>query len=186
MKYRWMLVFAIVASLVAAALALLPQVVVLKAGDDSIPFTLPDLNDQPQQLPKGRVVLLNFWASWCSPCREEIPSMGKLYQHFGDQGLSVVGVSVDHRRDILESFVREHKIAFQVLQDPDRVVSYGYGVHMYPESFLIDRNGVIREHYIGAVDWMSPPVLDAVEQLIREPGAGGKGVVIDGDGAGNS
>ena len=95
--------------------------------------------------------------------------MAQLHQRLAERGLKIVAVSIDRDAGELASFVREHQIPFLVLHDPDSQVSQQYGVFKYPETFLIDRRGVIRYHLIGAVDWMSKEVLNVVESLLAEP-----------------
>jgi len=137
-------------------------------GRPALPFTLPDLGGEMQSLPTDGVVLLNFWATWCPPCRREMPSMATLYNTLKDKGLKVVAVSVDRDANSLAGFVREYQLPFQVLNDKDSAVSRQYGVFRYPETFLIDRRGVIRRHLIGAVEWMSDPVVREIEAMLAE------------------
>jgi len=141
----------------------------VKEGDPSVDFSLPDLNGAMQGLPKGDVVLLNFWATWCPPCRKEMPSMVALHKKLAGRGLKLVAVSVDKNRSDLANFVREFQIPFQVLHDADSTVSRSYGVFRYPETFLIDRSGKIRHHLLGGIEWMSKPILDVVEGMLNEP-----------------
>ncbi len=137
-------------------------------GRPALPFTLPDLSGEMQSLPTDGVVLLNFWATWCPPCRREMPSMATLYNTLKDKGLKVVAISVDRDANSLAGFVREYQLPFQVLNDKDSAVSRQYGVFRYPETFLIDRRGVIRRHLIGAVEWMSDPVVREIEAMLAE------------------
>jgi len=169
MLKRWLLALSIVAAAVAALWFALPEAPAsISKGDVAKPFTLPDLHGATAGLPSGHVVLLNFWATWCPPCRQEIPSMASLNMKYADRGLKVVAVSVDKNSDDLAGFVHEYQLPFQVLQDADSNVAHQYGVYRFPESFLIDRNGKVRYHLIGAVDWMSPPVLQRIEGMLNE------------------
>jgi len=138
-------------------------------GKPALPFVLPDLAGTAQSLPKDDVVLLNFWATWCPPCRREMPSMVSLYNKLKDKGLRVVAVSVDRDAGSLTGFVHEYQLPFQVLHDKDSKISHLYDVFRYPESFIIDRNGVIRHHLVGAVEWMSQPVMADIEAMLAEP-----------------
>ncbi len=166
------IVAGLLAALAGAFWLSLPEVnPPVREGTQAIDFQLPDLQGKMHSLPKGDVVLLNFWATWCPPCREEMPSMARLHERFADKGLRVVAVSIDQNDDDLAGFVREHQLPFEVLHDPEARVSRRYGVFKYPESFLIDRNGVIRHHLVGAVDWTSEPVVAAVDALL----SGGSG-----------
>jgi len=170
MLRRWLTVGSIVAVIGFLAWSFLPppagRVVEGSLAPD---YTLPDLAGVQQSLPKGKVVLLNFWATWCPPCRDEMPSMIELHKQLHDKGLVVVAASVDTNFSKLDAFVREYSIPFQVLKDPDRSVSLlRYGVSHYPESFLIDRSGTVRFHLIGAVDWTDKTVLKAINTLLAE------------------
>lgn len=115
---------------------------------------------------KGKVTLLNVWATWCGPCREEMPSMEKLYREFGPQGLQIVAVSVDEpgSEEKIRSFVKELGLTFEILYDPEQVTARRYQVAGYPESFIIGREGTIRRIVFAGVDWNS----DANRALIRE------------------
>jgi len=170
MTLRWLIVLAVLGGLGGLLWQLLPEVpAVADAGSQAEPFKLPDLAGELQQLPEGAVILLNFWATWCPPCRHEIPSMITMHEQLAPKGLKIVAVSVDHELSDLQSFVSEYKMPFQVLHDGNSVVAQRYGVFRFPETFLIDRHGVIQKHYIGAVDWASRPVRATIESLLSEP-----------------
>ncbi len=141
----------------------------LSVGDQVKAFQLPNLKDELQNIPEGKVVLLNFWATWCPPCRQEVPSMVELYSKLKDKGFEIVAVSVDRNKSAVESFVAEQAMDFTVLHDKDSAVSKQFGVFRYPETFIIDRNGVIRQHLNGAVEWTTPNFYDYFEKLLAEP-----------------
>jgi len=169
MKYRFPLAVLVLIGLGAGIYFSLPEAPAqVKEGNPAVDFSLPDLDGAMHALPKGDVVLLNFWATWCPPCRKEMPSMIALHEKLAARGLKLVAVSVDRSSSDLASFVREFQIPFQVLHDADSAISRRYGVFRYPETFLIDRNGVIRQHLVGGIDWMSRPVLDIVEGMLNE------------------
>jgi peroxiredoxin len=135
-------------------------------------FAVPDLAGQAVRLSglRGQVVLVNLWTTWCPPCREEMPSMEKLYQRFRDRGFVLLAVSQDeYGRAAVEPFVRELGITFPVLVDPEHQVGDRYHVWGYPESFLIDREGRIVDRIIGPRDWASPEYVAAVERLLEGP-----------------
>ena len=115
---------------------------------------------------KGKVVLLNVWATWCEPCRIEMPSIEKLYHDFGPRGLVVLGVSVDDpgAEDAIRDFVKEYGLTFTILHDPRQQTKTNYQVTGFPETFIIGREGTIRKKVIGAADWNS----DANRALISE------------------
>jgi len=131
-------------------------------------FSLKDLDGVENSLPKGKVLLLNFWATWCPPCRKEMPSMVMLDQKLKDHGLKIVAVSVDQNINDLTSFVREYSIPFEVLHDANIDISHRYGVFRYPESFLIDRSGKIRLHLIGAENWVEPQLYQYIQAMLIE------------------
>jgi len=167
-SYRWLLVVALLAGIGAAAWQALPKKAPpVKAGSSVIDFALPDLAGTTRHFPRGDVVLLNFWATWCPPCRQEIPSMVKLHHLLAPEGLKIVAVSVDQDRQQLTDFVREYQMPFQVLHDADSAVSHRYGVFRYPESFLIDRNGKVRYHLVGAMDWMGDEVITTIRGMLK-------------------
>ena len=114
----------------------------------------------------GKVVLLNEWATWCEPCRVEMPSIEKLHREFGPRGLAVVAISVDDpgAESRILDFVKEYGLTFEVLHDPRQVTTRHYQITGYPETFVIARDGTIRRKLIGAADWSS----DANRALIRE------------------
>jgi cytochrome c biogenesis protein CcmG/thiol:disulfide interchange protein DsbE len=139
-------------------------------------FAVPDLAGQAVRLSafRGRVVLLNLWTTWCPPCREEMPSMERLYRRLRDRGFVLLAVSQDEGGTaVVEPFVHELGLTFPVLVDSEQQVGHRYGVWGYPESFLIDREGRIAERVIGPRDWASPDQIAAVERLLdaSTPGA---------------
>jgi peroxiredoxin len=115
---------------------------------------------------KGKVVLLNVWATWCEPCRVEMPSIEKVYREFGPQGLSVVAVSVDDpgTEPHIRAFAKELGLTFEILHDPTQLTKTNYQVTGFPETFIIGREGKIRKKVIGAADWSS----EANRALLRE------------------
>ena len=122
---------------VADALLALHDQILQEAG-----FTLTSLDGKTYNLDalRGKVVLLNFWATWCPPCRREMPDMEKLYRRFGEKGLIVLAVS-DEKRETVEKFLQEQNYTFPVLLDPDRTVNKAFGIEGIPNSFLFDRQG---------------------------------------------
>ena len=137
-------------------------------------FEAPDLAGHTIRLSglRGRVVLLNLWATWCPPCREEMPSMQEVYTKLRDRGLVLLAVSEDEERDTVPHFVEEMKLSFPVLLDPQHEVGDRYGVWGYPETFVIDRNGFVVERVIGPRDWASPVEIAKLEALLA-PTEGG-------------
>lgn len=124
-------------------------------------FTLRDLDGKLHKLSdyRGKVVFLNFWATWCPPCRSEIPSMERLNEVLGSKDFVMLAVNVDENVKDLEGFVKEYPHKFTVLSDADGAVQKLYRVDKFPETFILDRQGRISEHIIGARDWSSTEAL---------------------------
>ena len=120
---------------------------------------------------RGDVVLLNIWATWCGPCREEMPSMQRLHERLGPQGLKVVAVSVDDpgsaRR--IRAFADELGLTFELLHDASKAIELAYQTTAVPESFVIGRDGTIRRRSIGAEAWDSETNVAQLERLLAEP-----------------
>ena len=132
------------------------------------PFELMDLDQRSHRLSDfaGKVVVLNFWATWCPPCVEEMPSLQRLEDLLGEDGLVVVAVSVDERYSDIPPFVAEHRLRFQVLHDLGKRVSRRYEVFQFPETWIIRRDGTLASHIIGARDWAAPSSLELFRGLL--------------------
>ena len=140
-------------------------------GEIAPDFTLKDLNGVEKSLKefRGKVVLLNFWATWCSPCRIEIPSMVELYKRYKDKGLEIIGVNLDKLgRSGVEQFSKEYNISFPVLLDPAGKVGTNYGIVALPTTFILDREGKILERVTGGLDWTTEENLKKFETLLAE------------------
>lgn len=118
---------------------------------------------------RGHVVLLNFWATWCPPCRAEMPSMEKLYQAYRGRGLVILAISGDRTgQSTVEGFVQEVGVTFPILLDPANEVFAQYGVRGLPTSYLLDRQGRIVSAEAGARDWNSQVARQVVDALLKE------------------
>jgi cytochrome c biogenesis protein CcmG, thiol:disulfide interchange protein DsbE len=111
-----------------------------------------------------KVVVLNFWATWCPPCVEEMPSLGLMQSRLPDQ-VKVVAISVDEDSGAYHRFLQEHNITLLTVRDPEQKANSLYGTHGYPESYIIDRRGIIRRKFIGPVDWTNPELLAYLQKL---------------------
>jgi peroxiredoxin len=139
-------------------------------------FAVPDLSGQAVRLSalRGKVVVVNLWTTWCPPCREEMPSMERLYQQLRGRDFQLLAVSQDEDgKRVVEPFVKEMKLSFPVLIDPEHQVGDRFGVWGYPETFIIDRTGHVAERVIGPRDWSSEASLGALEALLSAPGPAG-------------
>jgi peroxiredoxin len=140
-------------------------------GSPAPAFQLIDLQGNRQALPDyhGKVVLLNFWATWCGPCRVEMPSMEILYQDLKKEGFAILAISSDPQGSIVtRPFVASKGLTFPILHDSDYRVSGSYGVRTLPMSFLIDRNGTLTHRVFGARDWNSPEARELIHGLLQE------------------
>ena len=135
------------------------------------PFEVPTPDGAKVSLAdfRGRVVLLNFWATWCGPCKEEMPAMERLYQKFRGQGLVVLAVSNDSEGSTrsVARFVKESGLTFPVGLDPRLRVANLYGVRVLPASLIIDRKGSITHIALGPRDWDRPAARQLFESLLR-------------------
>jgi cytochrome c biogenesis protein CcmG, thiol:disulfide interchange protein DsbE len=114
---------------------------------------------------RGPVVVLNFWATWCPPCVEELPSMMNMQERMRGKGVTVLGVSIDVDGDAYHRFLKLRNVNFLTVRDPEQKVATMYGTSGWPETYVIDRQGVLRRKFVGAVDWNSPEVLDFLSKL---------------------
>jgi len=114
---------------------------------------------------RGKVVVLNFWATWCPPCVEEMPSLVQMQQRMGAKGVTVLAVSVDVDEGAYQRFLKNHKIELLTVRDPDQKSNNLYGTSKFPESYIIDRSGVVRRKFFGAVDWTQPEIVDFLSKL---------------------
>jgi cytochrome c biogenesis protein CcmG/thiol:disulfide interchange protein DsbE len=121
---------------------------------------------------RGKVTLVNIWATWCVPCRVEMPAMEHLYTALAPRGFAIAAVSVDEGPpEDVRKFGQELELSFDLLQDRTTRVQQLYQTTGVPESFLLDRQGVIVKRVIGAQDWNSPANRALVERLLDEPGS---------------
>lgn len=143
----------------------------LVVGKEAPDFALTDLNEKPVRLSdfRGKVVFLNFWATWCAPCREEMPSMEVLHKNFEKDGLVILAVSIDRvttTKDI-PPFVKGMNLTFPVLIDSWGKTDKPYKRMGVPETFIIDQQGVIREIVIGPRDWTRIDNLTTLTTLLK-------------------
>ena len=133
-------------------------------------FTLPNPAGKKVSLKdfRGKLVLLNFWASWCAPCREEMPAMERLYQRYKDQGFVILGVNVKDDKKSALSFLKELKITFPIAFDPQGEVGLLYGAWGLPVTYLIDTRGTAIARAWGPADWDSPGAQQLISELLKE------------------
>lgn len=180
-KQQWAVVGAVIALLGGvlwfASVKLEDELVGVEVGSVAPAFAGATVDPaSPTEAPKsladykGEVVVLNVWATWCGPCRTEMPSIQQLHEAYGPKGLKVVAVSIDDpgKKDDIRRFLREYKLTFEVLHDSLQAVQGTYQTTGVPETFVIGRDGTIRKKVIAAADWNSPANRALVEQLLRD------------------
>jgi cytochrome c biogenesis protein CcmG, thiol:disulfide interchange protein DsbE len=114
---------------------------------------------------RGQVVVLNFWATWCAPCVEEVPSLVEMQRRMKDKGVTVLAVSVDVDENAYHQFVKDHNVSLLTVRDPSGNSNHLYGTFKFPETYVIDRNGVMRRKFVGAVDWTQPDITEFLGKL---------------------
>jgi cytochrome c biogenesis protein CcmG, thiol:disulfide interchange protein DsbE len=145
-----------------------------RIGSAAPDFTLQDADRKISlsQL-RGKIVVLNFWATWCPPCVEEMPSLVQMQKKLQDRGVTVLAVSVDDDANDYHKFLKDHRIDLLTVQESGQrtdkgviaPVSSRYGTIKVPETYIIDRNGVMRRKFIGPVDWSQPEVVEFLSKL---------------------
>ena len=142
----------------------------LDMGVSAPNFTLPDLGGKMISLSdyKGKVVLLNIWATWCPPCVEEMPSMEKLHQTLKGEDFEILAVSIDTEGSkVVSPFMEKHKLSFTALTDTQGSAKISYRTTGVPESFIIDKDGSIVEKIIGPRDWAAPSVIRYFRNMMQ-------------------
>jgi len=114
---------------------------------------------------RGQVVVLNFWASWCPPCIQETPSLVQMQARLKDKGVVVLGVSEDADEDAYHRFLQRFSVNMVTVRDPSAKTKGLYGTVLIPETFIIDRKGVVRRKFVSAVDWNTPEITDFLTKL---------------------
>jgi peroxiredoxin len=142
---------------------------------DNLPapdFTFPRLDGKMVSLSdyKGKVVLVNIWATWCPPCVDEMPSMEKLYRKFKGQNFEILAVSIDEPGlKAVAPFMKKSNLTFPALIDSEGAVKAVYGITGIPESFIIDQQGILLKKIVGPVDWATPNIFRFFSELIQKP-----------------
>jgi peroxiredoxin len=176
MSKQWWVVGTIVIGMIAGAVALVknsPDSYGVAVGKKAPDFRVVDLATGDtvslREKYKGQVTLVNIWATWCGPCKEEMPAMEQAYKELAPKGFKVAAVSIDETDAAsVTSFAAELDVTFDLLQDRSGLIQRTYQTTGVPESFLLDRDGVIVKRIIGAHDWSSKVNRDLVERLLEQ------------------
>jgi len=165
----WIVAAVIVAAAVGAVVAGTSVPPAVGRGAPAPALSLPALDsDVPHSLAslRGRVVLVNFWATWCKPCEDEIPAMERLYTALRPEGFEILAVSVGEEPAVVRAFRDRIGFSFPVLLDADKQVASAWQTFAFPESLLVDRDGTILERYVGPRDWDAPAYFDRIHRLL--------------------
>lgn len=174
MSKQWTVVGVVVAGLVIGAVALVkfgPQIEGVEVGKRAPNFTAVDIQKGDTvslyKASQGQVTLVNIWATYCIPCRDEMPAMEKLYRELGPKGLRIIAVSIDEgSTDDVRQFAKEYGLTFDILQDKTGDIQRAYQTTGVPESFLLDKKGVIVKKVLSAHPWSSPSNQRIVADLL--------------------
>ncbi len=143
-----------------------PPIHVVIAGEQAPAFTLATDNGRPVSIPNfgGKLLILNFWATWCPPCVEETPSLSKLAADYANRGVVVLGISVDASEAAYRAFLQKYKPAFLTVRDAQ--IHRDYGTFMYPETYMIDASGKVVQKIAEGADWNSPNIRSYIDSLL--------------------
>lgn len=161
-------IFWILAILVMTANPVAARELKAYEGDPVPPaLRLPDLHGKTVSLSdlRGRVVLVNFWATWCPPCVKEMPSMQRLQEKFAKRPFSILAVNMGETEDDVQAFLKRVPVDFTIIMDRDGATLKAWKVFAFPTSFIVDRDGKIRLAVFGEVDWEAPEVVAKIEKL---------------------
>jgi cytochrome c biogenesis protein CcmG/thiol:disulfide interchange protein DsbE len=114
----------------------------------------------------GKLLVLNFWASWCQPCLQEVPSLEVFQRQFAPEGVVVLGVSVDKNEKLYRRFLEQFPVTFQVARDPSWDIAANYGTFQLPESYIIDSSGKVVQKVIAAQNWMNPDFVQSIKKML--------------------
>lgn len=137
-----------------------------RVGEEAPDFTLQD-SDRKVALSqfRGQVVILNFWATWCPPCNEELPSLMTMQDRARPKGVVVLAISIDVDEDVYHRYLKQRNVNFLSVRDPKQKIADLYGVRGWPETYIIDRQGLVRRKVIGPIDWSSSDMMDFLYKL---------------------
>ena len=177
MAKQWVFVGAIVLGLVLGGAALVwygPDVEQIAVGARAPDYRTMDLATGDsvalRERYKGHVTLVNIWATWCIPCRVEMPAMQRLYDSLSPRGFRIAAVSIDQEGpEVVRDFAASLKLTFDILQDRRGDIQQAYQTTGVPESFLLDTNGIIMKRVIGAHDWTAPVNTALIHRLLGDP-----------------
>lgn len=164
MRYLLFSIFFLLSAVQPASPWAMDELIGKKAPD----FSLKDMNEKTVSLSsyKGNVVIVTFWATWCPPCRSEMPLLNKLYRELRNKGFMVVAVATDRSVSAVKDFLSKSPVDFPVVMDTDSKVSRQFKVFSMPTTFLLDKNGKVVQRFLGEEEWDSAPIREKITPLL--------------------
>ena len=170
MRYLALLVLLVLIGGGAYIYSNLPSTTAVVAGEMAPDFQLEDTKGNTFRLSqlRGKVVMVNFWATWCPPCIEEMPSMERLNKFMADEDFVMLAINTEQNgRAVVPQFLKKSPYDFTVLYDDQMAVQQQYGVYKFPESFIVGKDGTVVEKIIGPLDWSSPKTVAYLKSLAK-------------------
>lgn len=160
----------LVVSLLLALIAATGTVTAKEMSGKAKDFTLPSRSGENVRLAElqGEVVLVNFWASWCGPCRKELPKLEEMHQKYKDLGVTILGINIDETRELSQKLLKDVEVNFPVLYDHDSEVAEPYNIQAMPSTFIIDKSGNFRYLHLGYQDGYELAYEEQIKKLMRE------------------
>ena len=139
---------------------------VIEAGDSAPSFSVT--TDSGKQITRsnfgGKLLVVNFWATWCPPCVEEMPSLNEFAQQVSKDGVVVLGVSIDQNEQAYKRFLERNRLAFETARDPEAEIAANYGTFKWPETYIINAKGKVVEKHIGPKTWTDPAIMSSIRK----------------------
>src|SRR3712207_299763 len=139
---------------------------IIEKGDTAPQFTVT--TDSGKRITRsdfgGKLLVLNFWATWCPPCIAELPSLNRFAQEYSKEGIVVLGISVDKNEQVYRSFMKQNPLSFETARDPDAEIPAEYGTFKWPETYIINKDGKVVEKLIADQDWLNPQLVAAIRR----------------------
>ncbi|MCW5978570.1 MAG: TlpA family protein disulfide reductase [Bryobacteraceae bacterium] len=158
----------VLAAALVSVVAFATRETVVGVGDKAPDFSIRA--DSGQTISRGdfggRLLVLNFWATWCPPCIEEMPSLDEFQKQFRDAGVVVLGVSVDEDEGAYRRFLERAGVSFSTARDPEAALADKFGTYRYPETYVINRDGKVVQKIIGEADWTDARMVSYIKSLL--------------------
>ena len=165
---RWLfLAILLLSSVFSVSYGARESLTLVKGKPPALDFSLPDMDGEMHKLSdfRGKTVIVNFWATWCPPCREEMPSMERAWQKIKDDGMAMIAINVGEDEDTIFQFTASYPVTFPLLLDQDSEVVEPWGVRGLPTTYVVDPQGRVVYRAIGGREWDDPALLDKVRAL---------------------